>query len=57
MTGPDRVAALVAAGVTVEDAATLHVGADVRVEPGAVRRSETLRTLGVLPTEILRIDR
>lgn len=42
MTGPDRVAALVAAGVTVEDAATLHVGADVRVEPGAVLRPFTI---------------
>jgi bifunctional UDP-N-acetylglucosamine pyrophosphorylase/glucosamine-1-phosphate N-acetyltransferase len=42
MTGADRVAALVAAGVTVEDAATLHVGADVRVEPGAVLRPFTI---------------
>jgi bifunctional UDP-N-acetylglucosamine pyrophosphorylase / glucosamine-1-phosphate N-acetyltransferase len=42
MTGVDRVAALVAGGVTVEDAATLHVGADVRVEPGAVLRPFTI---------------
>jgi bifunctional UDP-N-acetylglucosamine pyrophosphorylase/glucosamine-1-phosphate N-acetyltransferase len=42
MTGADRAAALVAAGVTVEDAATLHVGADVRVEPGAVLRPFTI---------------
>ena len=42
MTGADRVAALVAGGVTVEDAATLHVGADVRVEPGAVLRPFTI---------------
>jgi bifunctional UDP-N-acetylglucosamine pyrophosphorylase/glucosamine-1-phosphate N-acetyltransferase len=42
MTGADRVAALVAAGVTVEDAATLQVGADVRVEPGAVLRPFTI---------------
>jgi bifunctional UDP-N-acetylglucosamine pyrophosphorylase/glucosamine-1-phosphate N-acetyltransferase len=42
MTGADRVAVLVAAGVTVEDAATLHVGADVRVEPGAVLRPFTI---------------
>lgn len=42
MTGADRVAALVVAGVTVEDAATLHVGADVRVEPGAVLRPFTI---------------
>jgi bifunctional UDP-N-acetylglucosamine pyrophosphorylase/glucosamine-1-phosphate N-acetyltransferase len=42
MTGVERVAALVAAGVTVEDAATLRVGADVRVEPGAVLRPFTI---------------
>jgi bifunctional UDP-N-acetylglucosamine pyrophosphorylase/glucosamine-1-phosphate N-acetyltransferase len=42
MTGTDRVAALVAAGVTVEDAATLHLGAEVRVEPGAVLRPFTI---------------
>jgi len=42
MTGAERVAALVAGGVTVEDAATLHVGADVRVEPGAVLRPFTI---------------
>jgi len=42
MTGVDRIAALVAGGVTVEDAATLHVGADVRVEPGAVLRPFTI---------------
>ncbi len=42
MSGADRVAALVAGGVTVEDAATLHVGADVRVEPGAVLRPFTI---------------
>lgn len=42
MTGADRVAALVAGGVTIEDAATLHVGADVRVEAGAVLRPFTI---------------
>ncbi len=42
MTGADHVAALVAAGVTVEDAATLHVGAEVQVEPGAVLRPFTM---------------
>jgi len=42
MTRADRVAALVAVGVTVEDAATLHLGADVRVEPGAVLRPFTI---------------
>lgn len=42
MTGMERVAALIAAGVTVEDAATLRVGADVRVEPGAVLRPFTI---------------
>jgi bifunctional UDP-N-acetylglucosamine pyrophosphorylase/glucosamine-1-phosphate N-acetyltransferase len=42
MNGGDRVAALVAAGVTVEDAATLRVGEGVRVEPGAVLRPFTI---------------
>ncbi len=42
MTATDRVAALVAAGVRVEDAATTHVGADVQVEPGAVIRPFTV---------------
>jgi bifunctional UDP-N-acetylglucosamine pyrophosphorylase/glucosamine-1-phosphate N-acetyltransferase len=42
MSGGDRVAALVAAGVTVEDAASLHVGAEVQVEPGAVLRPFTI---------------
>jgi len=37
-----RVAALVAAGVRVEDPATTHVGADVVVEKGAVLRPFTI---------------
>jgi bifunctional UDP-N-acetylglucosamine pyrophosphorylase/glucosamine-1-phosphate N-acetyltransferase len=38
----ERVAALVAAGVRVEDPASTHVGPDVVVEPGAVLRPFTI---------------
>jgi bifunctional UDP-N-acetylglucosamine pyrophosphorylase/glucosamine-1-phosphate N-acetyltransferase len=42
VTAAEKVAALVAAGVRVEDPASTHVGPDVLVEPGAVLRPFTI---------------